>query len=118
MLDDVRTNQHFLVSEAETINLPERLLPFDYASVEILWQNLFFVITRGRREVTEAVAPRHAKNQPTELGSAIAAVEGRPLSEKDVVRELGGAGDLLRPRLSILNAAFSEQEFSRTWMRS
>ena len=114
MLNAVEANLYFLTSEADEINLPNASQPFASASVEILWRNLFFVITRGRGEVTVSLAPRHLRNQQSELGPTIAALEGRNFSERDIVRDLGDAAALLRPRLERLNSAFSEQEFART----
>jgi hypothetical protein len=117
LLDDLQRDFYFLVSEAEAITLPAAVLPFNYASVEILWRNLVFIITRGRGEVNVSIARRHARNQRSELGPTIAALEGRLFSEKEVVRDLGDAAALLRPRLDLLNTAFSEQHFARTWKR-
>jgi hypothetical protein len=114
LLGDLQKDLYFLVSQAEVVNLQRAVLPFDYASVEILWRNLFFTITRGRGEVNVSVAPRHARNQQSELGPTIAALEGRLFSEQDIVHDLGDAAALLRPRLDLLNAAFSDQEYART----
>ena len=117
LLDDVQSNLYFLVSQAKAVNSPGAVLPFDYASVEVLWENLFFVITRSRGDVSVSVAPAHARNELNELGPTIAALEGRHFSEHDVVHDLGGAAALLRPRLALLNSAFSEQEYPRTKAR-
>jgi hypothetical protein len=117
LLDDVQSNMYFLVSQAKAVNSPSAVLPFDYSSVEVLWENLYFVITRGRGDVSVSVAPAHARNELNELGPTIAALEGRHFSEHDVVHDLGGAADLLRPRLALLNSAFSEQEYPRTKAR-
>ncbi len=114
LLDDVQRDLYFLVSQAEMIDSPQAVLPFDYSSVEILWGNLFFVITRGRREVSVSVAPRHARSDRSDLGPTIAALEDRNFSAKDAIHDLADAGALLRPRMDLLNAAFSEQQYSRT----
>jgi hypothetical protein len=95
------------------VDSPRAVLPFDYSSVEILWGNLFFVITRGRREVSVSVAPRHARSERSDLGPTIAALEGRNFSAKDAIHDLADAGALLRPRMDLLNAAFSEEQFPR-----
>jgi hypothetical protein len=114
LLDDVQRNLYFLVSQAEMVKSPRAVLPFDYSSVEILWGNLFFTITRGRGDVSVSVAPRHARSERFDLGPTIAAVEGRNFSAKDVIHDLVEAGALLRPRMDLLNAAFSEQRYSDT----
>ena len=62
LLDDVQSNLYFLVSQAKAVNSPGTALPFDYASVEVLWENLSFVITRGGGDVDVSVAPTHAPN--------------------------------------------------------
>jgi hypothetical protein len=117
LLDDVRSSLYFLVSQAKAVNSRSAVLPFDYASVEVLWENLFFVITRGRGDVSVSIAPAHARNDLNELGPTIAALEGRHFSERDVVHDLGGAAALLQPRLALLNSAFSEREYSSTKKR-
>ena len=117
LLNDVQSNLDFVVSQAKAVNSPSPVLPFDYASVNLLWEDLFFVITRGRGELNVCVAPRHAQDELNELGSTIAALEGRHSSERDAVNNLSDAAALLRPRLDLLNAAFSEQEYARTKAR-
>ena len=117
LLNDVQSNLDFVVSQAKAVHSPSPVLPFDYASVNLLWENLFFVITRGRGELNVCVAPRHAQHDLNELGPTIAALEGRHLSERDAVNNLSDAAALLRPRLGLLNAAFSEQEYAHTKAR-
>ena len=114
LADDIRANLDFLISQAQVdISRTPTVLPFDCASVEIPWENLLFTITRGRGDTNVSVAPRHAPGESYELGPLIAALERRHFSERDVVNDLAGAGNLLRPRLQALNTAFSEQEFPR-----
>lgn len=117
LLDDVQSNLYFLISQAKAVSSPGTVLPFDYASVEVLWENLFFVITRGRGDVSISVAPAYARNELTELGPTIAALEGRHFSERDVIHDLKGVAALLQTRLALLNSAFSEQEYPRTKSR-
>lgn len=111
LLNDLERDFYFLVSEAETITCQPGVLPFNYATAEILWGNLFLIVTRGRGEVNVLIAPRHARNQQSELGPTIAVLEGRHYSARDLVGNLSAAGDLLRPRLDMLNAAFSEENY-------
>ena len=111
---DVQANLYFLVSQGQLVNSSRvTVLPFDYAQVGIRWENLLFTITRGRGELNVSVTPRHAKDESYELGPVIAALERRHLSDRDLVNDLEGAANLLGPRLQVLNAAFSEQEFPR-----
>ncbi len=115
LLDNIQKNLHFLFPEGHVVQHPQiRVLPFDYASAEIKWENLLFSFTQGREEVSVLVAPRHAPNLSYELGPLVAALENRHYSERDVIASLSDAANLLRLRLELLNAAFSEQEFPRT----
>lgn len=112
LLDDVYANFYFLVSHGSAeASSSGAVLPFDYSLVQIRWRNLVFFITRGRGDVSVTVAPRHESGKSYELGLAVAALEGRHFSERDVINDLSGAADILRPRLEALNAAFSEQDF-------
>ena len=117
LLIDVEENFFFLFSEAEKVKLPPAGRLIDYASVEFLWKNLFFSITRRRGEVDVSIAPRHAMNEQSELGPTIAALEGRHFSESYAIGNLADAAALLRPRLKLLNNAFSEQEYVHTRQR-
>ena len=109
---NVQANLFFLVSEGQLVSSRRvAVLPFDYASVEVLRENVLFIITRGRGELNVSVAPRHVPTESCELGSVIAALELRHLSERDLVSDLARVAGLLRPRLQALNAAFSEEEY-------
>jgi hypothetical protein len=46
-----------------------------------------------------------------ELGPAIAALENRHYSERDIVNSLHGATNLLQPRLEALNMRFRSNRF-------
>jgi len=112
LLNDVRENFSFLFPKGHVLKQPRiRVLPFDYASVEIAWENLLFSFTRGREEVNVLVAPSHAPKMSYELGPAIAALENRHYSERDRVTNLHDAANLLQPGLEALNTAFSKQSF-------
>jgi hypothetical protein len=112
LLNDVRENLSFLFPNGHAVEHPRiRVLPFDYASVEVAWENLLLSFTRGREEVNVLVAPSHAPNMSYQLGPAIAALENRHYSEHDAVNSLHDAAGLLEPRLEALNVAFSEQSF-------
>jgi hypothetical protein len=118
LLNDIKTYLYFLVSPSLTDTLtPIRVVKSEWPEVEIPWENLLFTITRWRAETSVSVAPRHASAERYELGPLIASLEHRHFSERDLINDLADAALLLRPRLQILNAAFSEQEFPRTRKR-
>jgi hypothetical protein len=78
LFHDVQANLYFLVSQGQLVNSSRvTVLPFDYASVGIPWENLLFTITRGRGELNVSVAARHARDESYELGPVIAALERR-----------------------------------------
>lgn len=113
--DDVQANFYFLTSQAQMdFSGPTTIHPFDYASVQISWENLLVTITRGRGDTAVSIAPGHVPNDNYELGRLIAALERRHLREGDMVKSLAGAANLLQRHLQQLNVAFSEQEFPRT----
>ena len=66
-----------------------------------------FGSTWSRGELYVSVAPSHAKDDLNELGSTIAALEGRHFSQHDAVSNLLDAAALLHARLELLNVAFS-----------
>ena len=109
LVDDIRANLYFLVSEPHSI----RVLPAEWPTAEIPWGNLMFTIVRWHGETNVSIAPRHAPVESYELGPLVAAFECRHFSEGDIVNTLVDAATLLRPRLEALNTAFSEQEFPR-----
>lgn len=112
LLNDVQANFFFLTSKDQVrITHPKGILPFDYASVEIRWENLVITITRGRGDTAVIVAPRSAPRSSYELGPLIAGMERRHFSKRDVVYDLAGAATLLKSHLEVLNNAFSEAEF-------
>jgi hypothetical protein len=53
----MKSNLCFLVSQAKVVNSQSPVLPFNYASVDILWENLFFVFTRGGGELKRVRCP-------------------------------------------------------------
>jgi len=112
LIENLRENLPFLFSGGSVVEPPRiRVLPFDYASVEVGWENLLFSFTRGREDVSVLVAPAHAPNMSYELGPVIAALEDRRFSERYSINHLRDAAYLLQPHLQALNRAFSEPEF-------
>jgi hypothetical protein len=114
LLEDVHATLPFLFPIGGVIQTPQiRVLPFDYASVEIGWMNLLFSFTRGREEINVLVAPRHAPNLSHELGPVIAAIEDSRYSDRHAIHNLRDAANLLQPHLEALNTAFSERDFPK-----
>ena len=112
LIDDVTRNLYFLVSDAQTNGRRSMtVLRSEWPTVEIPWGNLLFTVVRGRGDIYVTVAPSHAPRESYGLGPVVAALEGRHYAERDVVNDLADAGNLLRPRLEALNAAFSEESF-------
>ena len=92
LVEDVRANLPFLFPKGSVVQPPRiRVLPFDYASVEIGWENLLFSFTRGREETNVVVAPTHAPNMSYELGPVIAALEDRRYSDRYAISDLSNA---------------------------
>jgi hypothetical protein len=112
LMEEVRANLPFLFPNGSVVEPPQiRVLPFDYASVEIGWENLLFSFTRGREETSVVVAPRDAPSMSYELGPVIAALDDSRYSDRYVIHDLHDAANLLQPHLQALNAAFSERDF-------
>lgn len=111
LVHDITANLYFLVSNPQAKVSPVGVLRSEWPTVEISWGNLLFTIVRWQGETNISVAPRNAPRESHQLGPVVAALEGRHLSERDAVYDIGDAGRLLRPRLQALNTAFSEQEF-------
>jgi len=91
LVSDIERYLYFLISEPSAI----RVLHSEWPTAEFLSDNLLFTICRWRDETNVSVAPRHCPRQSYQLGS------------------LDDAARLLRTRAEDLNAAFSEEEFSR-----
>jgi hypothetical protein len=114
LMDDITANLYFLVSGPHA-GVPRSIgvLKSEWPTVEIPWGNLLFTVVRWRGDTNVCVAPCHAPEESYELGPLVAALESRHFSERDVVNDLADAANLLRPRLQVMNAAFSAQEFPR-----
>jgi len=110
--DDVQENLYFLYTKGQPIkeNWP-RALPFDYASVDIVFENLRFCFTRGRGELNVSVAPRRAPHESYQLAVIIAALDSTDIMQVRHLNGLSEVGDLLRARLDELNGAFSESRY-------
>jgi hypothetical protein len=112
LLDDIHANLHFLVSAGQTVSSRRTaVLPFDYASVQIIYENILFCFTRGQGQLNVSVSPRHLPAESYEFGRVVAALDSRRLAAGDLVNHLGGVASLLRSHLIALNDAFSEREY-------
>lgn len=110
LMADVKSELFCVTSQqSAAVNVLRETWP----TIRISWSNLLITVVRFRGDVTVSVAPRHLPAESYELGPVIAALEHRHFSQQDVVNTLPDAGNLLRPRLQALNAAFSPQEFSQ-----
>jgi len=109
LMDDVQANLYFLYSRGQPIEEKRpRSLPFDYASVRIAFENIYFTFTRGRGELNVTLAPRHAPTDGHELTLVVAALDSSDLRP---VGDFPGIAAVLRPRLRALNEAFSESRY-------
>ena len=110
--DDVQLNLYLLYSKGELIKEKRpQILPFDYASVSLVFGNIRFIFTRGREELNVSLSPRHAPMDTHQLPVVIAAVDSRDVTEQKPIAYLSEVGDLLGPRLGAPNRAFSEKAY-------
>jgi len=110
--DDVQANLYFLYSNGELIKEKHpQILPFDYASVSLVFDNIRFCFTRGREELNVSLSPRHAPMDTHQLPVVIAALDSKDVTELKPIAYFSEVGDLLRPRLDALNRAFSEKAY-------
>jgi hypothetical protein len=113
LLYDVRTNFFFLFPHAEVVKERwYRVLPFDYASVRLNYENICLCFTRGRGELNVTLSPLHAPRDTHELTYVVATLDSVNISKVTTKGSLDGAADLVRPRLDTLNEAFSERGYS------
>ena len=111
LVDDVTANLYFLISDPHANVSRVGIHQSEFPTVKVHWNNLLFTFVRWHGETNMSVAPQHMPHESYQLGSLVAALEGRHLSERDGVYNLADVGMLLRPRLQALNAAFSAQAF-------
>ena len=105
--DEVQANLYFLYTEGQPVieKHPHRL-PFDYASVRLLYGNIYFCFTLGQGELNVTLAPRHEPTRSHELSLVLTALDSchfKPLGSD--WKSIAGAP---RPRLDALNKVFSE----------
>lgn len=111
---DIRTNLHFLFPVGEIIKERwYRVLPFDYASVRLNYENIRFCFTQGRETLTVSMSPHGWPQEVFELSVVLAALDSADMAEQKQARSMSDLGDLLRPRLAALNGAFSVTEYPK-----
>lgn len=111
---DVQRNCYFLYTKGQPLkDRWPRPLPFDFASVYLIYQNLRLCFTRGRGEMNISLSPRHLPKESYRLEIVIAALDSKDFNEVTSPRNLAAAGDLLRTRLNEINSAFSETQYSK-----
>src|SRR5579872_6692912 len=110
LLNDVQANLDFLCSRGEPI-LEKHLVvhPFDYASVTILFGNVYYCFTRGRGELNVTVAPRQAPTHSRELSLVIAALDSA--RREPIGPDFGSIRRKIRSHLASLDQAFSEERY-------
>jgi hypothetical protein len=116
---EVLSSLYFLSPPAVRLEGRTAVLPFNYAEVKVMYENICFTVARGRGEVNVSLSPRHAVRDTHQLATVISAIESRHLSNTDIVTTLEDAVSLIRPRVRELNEAFSESHYrefqTRLW---
>ena len=104
--NDVQANLYSLYTGGVPIREKNpKILPFDYASVRLIFKNISFCFTRGRGELNVTLAPSIAPTDSHEFAVVIAALDSRHIKPVNNFAEIAS---ILRPRLDALNQAFSE----------
>jgi len=110
--EDVQANLYFLCEHGQLIQeKPIQILPFDYASVRLTYENLLFVFTRGRGELNTSLAPRSAPEETFRLSVVMAVLDSADVEEQRPPESLSALASLLRPRMVALNDAFSDSRY-------
>jgi hypothetical protein len=117
--DEIRTKLPFLFVEYGGEIIPNESLrvhtTFDYAIVTVAVRNLLLRFVRGRDEFRVDVAPKHDPRDWQEVSlvlTAIGSVEGFGL--RPLYYRLGDFAPLIRPRLLVLDDAFSDKHYVST----
>jgi len=110
LLDDLQANLYFLYTKGQPVGV-KQVLPFDYASVYITYDNVRFCFTRGRGELNVSLSPIYAPQETYLLSVVIAALDGKDITEVAPLSFLSEVGNLLRERLDDLNAVFSKRQY-------
>ena len=109
---DVRINVHFLFPAGQFIkDRWYRVLPFDYASVRVNFENVIVIFTRGQGQLNVSAAPRNSPREIYRIAVIVAALDSIDARDFREPQSLDGVGGVLRPRLVALNEAFSESQY-------
>ncbi len=112
--DDVQSNFFFLCEQGRRIAEGDtRILPFDYASVYLEFENIRFCFKRGRGEFNVSLSPRYAPSETYLLDVVIAVIEAKDVTEIEPIGRISDVADVLRPRIDALNDQFSESQYPR-----
>jgi hypothetical protein len=111
---DVEANLYFLYSSGQVIKQPWSVVhPFDYATVLILCRNIYFRFTRGQGQLNIILSPESDPADRHELHVVLAALDSTDVREQFPAKYLPDAAELLRPRMSALNDAFSREQYPK-----
>jgi len=116
--EDIQVSVHFLYNGGQPIRAGRtRVLPFDYASAGLDFGNIRFYFSRGRGELHVTLSPRRAPSDIYELPVVIATLDSTDVTQQTSPQSLSAVGNLLRPRLDMLNHAFSESQYAEFKMK-
>jgi hypothetical protein len=109
---EVQARLYFLAATGELVK--ERrpaILPFDYASINIVFKNLRFCFTRGQGEFNVTLSPARFPSHTYHLESVLAALSSNETSEVQRIDTLEEVAEVLRSRLDAISESFSETEY-------
>jgi hypothetical protein len=110
--EDVQTSLYFMTEHGKLIkDKSTQILPFDYASVRVAYENLIFIFTRGRDELNISLASRHAPDETFRFSVVVAALDSTGVEEQRTPHSLSALASSLRSRLGALNDAFSDRNY-------
>lgn len=111
---EVQSTLYFLTSRGQRIKKrKERILPFDYAMVTLVYENICFYFTKGRGELNVSVAPSRNRDETSHLNFVLAILEGKQISKFPEPQTMPEVRELLLPRIQALNEAFSESAYPK-----
>lgn len=90
-------------------------LRFDYAIVTVAARNLLLRFVRGRDEFRVDVAPKHEPRDWQEVSLVLTAIDSvKGFGLQPLYYRLGDFARLIRPRLLVLDDAFSDEHYVST----
>ena len=110
--NDLQSEFYFLTSRGTLVSEGKvKPLPFDYASVSIVFENLRFCFTRGRGEVSVTMSPLHAPGHSYYIDDVLAVLDSKDRLELAPTGTLREVAKALRSHLDAIRMAFSEAEY-------